>query len=356
MYAIIDVGSNTVRLNIYRLEYGQLTQVLNRKEAVGLSSYVKNGNLMPSGIRRVSQVLKECRILVEDLQIEEVHAFATAAIRNARNCDEAVKEISKISGLKLQVISGETEAELDFLGVFHAADHVSNGLLVDVGGGSAELVTYTSEGMSHVVDLPCGSLNTYDSYVENILPTKKERKEIKAAVLSELAKLPEEFDKGPYPMICGVGGTARAMKKLAVEMFHLPAETSSIRITDLGKIIKRLENTKKGTVPSDALDVIVRCVPYRVRTLLPGMIILHTVAKFFGCESIEVTEAGVREGYLYKFVLNEQKGKQASGRKSRARRTSAKTGGRSQSRRSRSRKAVAAVAEAVLDTGENTES
>ena len=346
MYAIIDVGSNTVRLNIYRLEYGQLTQVLNRKEAVGLSSYVKHGNLMPSGIRRVSQVLKECRILVEDLQIEEVHAFATAAIRNARNCDEVVKEISKISGLKLQVISGETEAELDFLGVFHAADHVSNGLLVDVGGGSAELVTYTSEGMSHVVDLPCGSLNTYDSYVENILPTKKERKEIKATVLSELAKLPEDFDKGPYPMICGV----------AVEMFHLPAETSSIRITDLGKIIKRLENTKKGTVPSDALDVIVRCVPYRVRTLLPGMIILHTVAKFFGCESIEVTEAGVREGYLYKFVLNEQKGKQASGRGSRTRRTSAKTGGRSQSRRSRSRKAEAAGAEAGLEAGENTES
>lgn len=354
MYAIIDVGSNTVRLNIYRMEYGQLTQVLNRKEAVGLSSYVKNGNLMPSGIRRVSQVLKECRILVEDLQIEEVHAFATAAIRNARNCDEAVKEISKLSGLRLQVISGETEAELDFLGVFHAADHVSNGLLVDVGGGSAELVTYTAEGMSHVVDLPCGSLNTYDSHVENILPTKKERKEIKAAVLAELNKLPEDFDKGPYPMICGVGGTARAMKKLAVEMFRLPAETSSIKIKDLGKMIKRLENTKKGTVPSDALDVIVRCVPYRVRTLLPGMIILHTVAKFFGCESIEVTEAGVREGYLYKFVLNDQKENKTAKRGSRG--TAAKDGGRRSSTRSRRRKSQAAGAEVVLETGENTES
>jgi len=316
MYAIIDVGSNTVRLNIYRLEYGQLTQVLNRKEAVGLSSYVKNGNLMPSGIRRVSNVLRECKALVDDLQIENVHAFATAAIRNARNCDEAVKEISRISGLKLQVISGETEAELDFLGVFHAADHVANGLLVDVGGGSAELVTYTGEGMSHVVDLPYGSLNTYDSFVENILPTKKERKAIREAVLRELEKLPEDFDKGPYPMICGVGGTARAMNKLAIEMFRLPAETSSIRVSDLGKMIKLMENTKKGSVPTDILDIIVRVVPFRVRTLLPGMIILHTIAKFFRCENIEVTEAGVREGYLYKYVLNGQPAKRS--RKSRS--------------------------------------
>ncbi len=306
MYAIIDVGSNTVRLNIYRLEYGQLTQILNRKESVGLSSYIRNGNLIPAGIRRVSNVLKECRDLLDALQVKDVHAFATAAIRNARNSAEAVKEIRKASGLDLKVISAETEAELDFLGVFHAADHMSKGLLTDIGGGSAELVTYTEEGMSHVVDLPFGSLNTYDTFVENILPTKKERKAIRKAVLEELKKLPEDFDRGPYLMICGVGGTARAALKLAIEMLRLPAETTSLRVSDLGKIIKLLENTKKGSVSSDILDIIVRVVPFRVRTLLPGMIILHTIGKFFGCETIEVTEAGVREGYLYKYVLNQK--------------------------------------------------
>ena len=303
MYAIIDVGSNTVRLNIYRQEYGQLTQVLNRKESVGLSSYIKNGYLMPSGIRRVTSVLRDFKSLLDDLEIQDIHAFATAALRNARNSEEAAKEISKGSGLKVQVISGETEAELDFLGVFGPVHNASNGLLVDIGGGSTELIIYKEGEMSHMIDLPFGSLNTYDSFVENILPTKKERKAIKAAILNELEKLPDDFDKGPYPVILGIGGTARAMNKLAIDMFRLPAESSSVKTSALGKAIKLMENNKEGAVPVDALDILVRVVPFRIRTLLPGMIIFHTIAKYFGCESIEVIESGVREGFLYKYVL-----------------------------------------------------
>ena len=305
MYAIVDVGSNTVRLNIYKLEYGNLSLVLNKKESVGLASYVKNGQMMPSGINRVSQVLMDFKTLLEDLQIDNVHVFATAALRNAKNSKAAVAEVEKRAGIKVQVISGETEAELDFIGASHAVE-VTDGLLVDIGGGSTELVPYKKGKIKEAVSIPLGSLNTHDKFVTGILPNKAERKAIKKAVLDEIAKFPE-VAKGKYPIICGVGGTCRAANKLNIDMFRLPLENSTIKFPNLKRMVRILENKEKETVSIETLDIMLRVVPDRVRTLLPGMIVLETVAKHFGTEAIEVTNAGVRDGFLYKYVLPEVK-------------------------------------------------
>ena len=303
MYAIVDVGSNTVRLNIYKLEYGNLSLVLNKKESVGLASYVKNGQMMPSGINRVSQVLLDFKTLLDDLKIENIHVFATAALRNCKNSEAAVAEVEKRAGVKVQVISGETEAELDFIGASHAVE-VTNGLLVDIGGGSTELVPYKNGKMKEAISIPWGSLNTHDKFVTGILPNKSERKAIKQAVLEEIKKYPAVF-KGNYPIICGVGGTCRAANKLNIDMFRLPLENSNIKFPNLKRMIRILQNKEEDVVAIDTLDILLRVVPDRVRTLLPGMIVLETVAKHFGAESIEVTNAGVRDGFLYKFVVPE---------------------------------------------------
>lgn len=329
MYAVVDVGSNTVRLNIYKMEYGQPVPVLSRKESVGLASYVRNGQMLPAGIQRVTEVLSGFKVLLDGLKISNVHVFATAALRNAKNSRAAVGEIIKNSGMDVRVISGEMEAELDFIGASHALENMESGILVDIGGGSTELVPYKDGKMLNAISLPFGSLNTYDKFVSNILPTAKERKAIKKAVTDELKKLPDEFGKGAYPVICGVGGTARAANKLAIDMFRLPAEETSINVINLGKMIKILENDEKDSVPVDALDILVRVIPYRVRTILPGMIVLQTIAKYFGGETIEVTEAGVREGYLYKFVVNGEEDEKTPKRTGRGGKTTASKSSRS---------------------------
>ena len=350
MYAIVDVGSNTVRLNIYKSEYGNMIQVLSRKESVGLASYVKNGQMMPSGIRRAVDVLSEFKALLDGLQIKDVHVFATAALRNAKNSSAAVAEISRQSGLDIQVISGETEAELDFIGASQAMESADHGILVDIGGGSTELVPYKDGKMLGAVSLPFGSLNTYDKFVDNILPTAKERKAIRKAVRDALKKLPEEFSEKKYPVVCGVGGTARAACKLAIDMFRLPAESSTLKTAHLEKMIKVLENGTKNSVPVDALDILVRVIPYRVRTIAPGMIVLYTIAKYFGCDTVEVTESGVREGYLYKFVAPKATGtsdetKKAGEPKKTAKKSPARRGTKTAESRKRNVKKPSAKAE-----------
>ena len=301
MYAIIDVGSNTVRMNIYKLENGQFSLVMGKKESVGLASYVKNGQMLPEGVNRACEVLTEFRTILQDLSITNYHVFATAALRNAANSRAAVEEITERTGIKVEVISGETEAELDFVGASHAVE-VTEGLLIDIGGASTELVVYHDGEIKKKVSLPIGSLNTYDRYVTNLLPSRAERKAIKQMVLN-LLKQDADLNYGEYKVVCGVGGTSRAACKLNNYLFQLPISNMQIKAPNIKKILKLLENEEGEAIPVETLEVLLKVVPDRVRTVLPGMIILYTLVKHFKSDYVEVTRAGVRDGYLYRYVL-----------------------------------------------------
>ena len=303
MYAIIDVGSNSVRLNIYKNEEGRLSLVFSKKESVGLASYVKKGQMVPDGINRACEVLSDYRLLLQDLSIDNIHVFATAALRNAKNSQEAVAEIRERTGIEIKVLSGELEAELDFVGVSHAVE-ITRGLLVDIGGGSTELVVYEDGKIQKKVSIPLGSLNTYDRYVTNLLPDRAERKAIRQTVLEALKKN-ADLNYGSYPIICGIGGTIRATNRLNNYLFQLPYTNTRIKVPNIKKMIKLLEKDEGDSIPVDTLDVLLKVVPDRVRTVLPGMIILNTLVKHFQSEWIEVTKAGVRDGYLYRYVLDQ---------------------------------------------------
>ncbi len=303
MYAIIDVGSNTVRMNIYKIEQGQLSLVMGKKEAVGLASYVKNGQMLPEGVNSACEVLSEFRSILQDLGITDYHVFATAALRNAVNSHAAVEEIVERTGICIEVLSGETEAELDFIGASHAVD-VTDGLLIDIGGASTELVVYENSEIKKKVSLPVGSLNIYDRYVSNLLPSRSERKAVKQMVL-QLLKQDTDLYYGEYPIVCGVDGTIRAARKLNNYLFQLPLSNMRIKAPNIKRMIKLLENDAGEAIPVETLEVLLKVVPDRVRTILPGMIILYTLVKHFHSEWVDVTRAGVRDGYLYRYVLQQ---------------------------------------------------
>lgn len=304
MYGIIDVGSNTVRSTIYKIEDGTAKLLLNNHKALGLASYVKDDMMQQEGIDKVVKLLKECKVVLDHVNVPEYHAFATAALRNVKNSKEAVAEIVERSGIELEVLSGELQAELDFLGAKHTME-MTDGLLIDIGGASTELVAVRDGKMVSNISFPIGSLNAYEEFVTHILPTRSERKAIKQAVLREIEKIPRLSNV--YQDVYGIGGTLRATSKLNKYLFQLPDDVTSIKVPNIKKMIKLLENleTMDTDIPVETLDVLLKAVPGRVQTILPGMIILHTVAKYYKAQNIKISTAGVREGYLYKFIVGE---------------------------------------------------
>lgn len=301
IYGIIDLGSNTIRLSLYKFENEEIELLLNKKTMAGLAGYVKDGNLSGKGIEIACKVLKEYKDILENFNVENYSVFSTASLRNINNTKDVVEVIKSETSFDVDVISGEDEARLDFIGATQIMD-VTDGLLVDIGGGSTELVLYKNKTIIDAVSIPIGSLNLFCKCVSNILPTKDEKKEIKKLVIKELDeifKTPEVSSKlKNCELICGVGGTVRATKHLINDRYSLPEFNKEIKTKSLKKLLKSLSKPNK-----DTLKNILQVVPERVHTVVPGIIILDTIAKYFESETIIVSRYGVREGYLYNKVL-----------------------------------------------------
>ncbi len=303
MYAIVDIGSNTMRLVIFKVEEnGHPRVLLNKKEMAELASYIQDGMMVAEGINKTCYILDSFNLLAKDLGIKKLYVFATASLRNISNSQAAVSEIEDRTGLPITVLSGAQEAEYDFLGAARTID-LKSGLLVDIGGGSTELVVYKDMQIQEAVSLPIGSLSMYTKFVKHLFPIKKERKQIENYVKDMLIRY--EIDTTvETTSICGVGGTIRNVDRLNSYFYDLSKNNRFILAENIRWMLKKLENREnKKLVPRETLETLLDIVPERVRTIMPGMIILNTIVNYFNIQNIYVSRAGVREGFLYKQVL-----------------------------------------------------
>lgn len=296
MCGVIDLGSNTIRLTVYRVKDHNFKILFTQKTMAGLVGYVQNGYLKQGGIDKACEVLSSYKSIFENFEIRDLYVFATASLRNVKNTEEAVAKILEKTGLKVEVISGEEEAILDFEGATQNVD-MNNGLLVDIGGGSTELVTYNNSKIVMPVSIAVGSLSLYTKCVEKILPKKSECKKIRKVVEKELA-CEKNIEQKKYPIICGVGGTVRAVLKLNNFMFSMAATNNEVTVEHLRYILETLSEKN-----SSSLNLILKICPDRIHTIVPGLCLLQTIANQYESETIIVSSYGVREGYLYDRVI-----------------------------------------------------
>lgn len=288
MVGIIDIGSNTVRLNIYKIYDDSYQLLVTEKEMVGLANHIVNHEMMVSGVDAAVAILNHFVLISNNLNCQKIYAFATASLRNISNSLSIVDEISQRTHLFIDVLTGDQEAQLGFLGATQEVD-VETGLLVDIGGGSTELVYFKDKQVVISTSIPMGSLTSYRDYVEDILPKTNELKALAIAFNRELSvrvKTPIDINT-----IVSIGGTARATFELIDEMKQATCD-------DVSTLLKRLSNESKAST-----NEILKKVPDRIHTILPGMQLLSEVLKYFNSIDIYISHSGVREGYLLKEVL-----------------------------------------------------
>lgn len=294
-YALIDMGSNSIRLTVYHLEGDGFKILFKEKTMAGLAGYVENGALSQDGMDCACQTLRNFQSTLELLQIENLSVFATASLRNISNTAQALEQIRENTGITVEVLSGEQEAEYGFYGATCDVA-VTDGLFTDIGGASAELGLFCDGQLMRAGSVPVGSLKLYRDCVKKVMPGKESRHAIeetiqKAFENSDLATLPprEHF-------IC-VGGTARAALKLCKKQFGLPDSCrffTSGQLEDLAKLLCKSDK--------EAANLILRYEPERIHTLIPGIMVLRYLARQYQAEDFTVSHYGVREGYLLRRV------------------------------------------------------
>ncbi len=299
---IIDLGSNTIRLSIYSCEGAQFKLMTNKKTMAGIISYVENGELNVKGIDRICEILSSYLELLHNFDIHEVHCFSTASLRLINNRNEVLEQIEKRCGLVIDLISGLEEAKLDFIGAKLFTD-ISEGVLIDIGGGSTELVAFKADEPLESYSMSIGSLSMYNRFVKGILPSKDEKKEIKHEVILNLQRLKSsELVDGNYRQALGVGGTIRAVLAISNDVFGYPKNNRKIETVKIKKMLALFKHNGKPTIQK-----LLQTAPDRIHTLIPGMIVLYVILKTLGIETVTVAKSGVREGYLYHKVLKEGK-------------------------------------------------
>lgn len=292
MYGIIDIGSNTIRLTVYKIHNKEIQLILNKKHMTGLAGYVNlQGYLTENGINKAIYDLLDFKTILSNFEMKNVFVFATASLRNIKNTIDATKRIEEATGFSIDLISGEQEAHYDFHGATKALN-LNRGLLVDIGGGSTELVYFHNGAIDKAISMPFGSLSLYKQFVSDIIPNENEILRMKKFVKNEIKKVEIECES---PQICGVGGSIRGCLKLNRELFSIDPLSLEMEPLHLKRLVKQFSKHR-----SYAVDNILKVTPERIHTIVPGMTILQTIVKRYDAINICVSPYGIREGYLYK--------------------------------------------------------
>src|SRR3982074_1513086 len=197
--AVIDIGSNSVRLVVYETMARSLVTIFNEKALCGVGREVQStGLLAPDAVAKALTSLRRFRALCRIPKVGRVYAIATAACRDASNGPDFIAKAERICGVPIEILSGPREAKLSALGVVSGV-HKPDGIVGDLGGGSLELIDVRGNRVRQGVTLPLGSLALQDTSHKSL----KRAERIVTNDISEIAQL----NGGPRRALYGCGGT-----------------------------------------------------------------------------------------------------------------------------------------------------
>lgn len=213
MYGVIDIGSNTIRLVVFDYDGTSIRRVLNKKITAGLAGYInKDHEMRKRGVQVAVESLMELKTVTDQFSLDEIGVFATAPLRNIINTEEVLVEIEEETGFPVKVLSGQQEASYGFAGLRQQIS-MDEGIMIDVGGGSSEVVAFRNDEAQLTTSIPWGSLNLYRKYVKEIIPEPKELKEIDRLMRKHFEKI--QLPKRSYHLpLCVEGGAGRAFVKV----------------------------------------------------------------------------------------------------------------------------------------------
>jgi exopolyphosphatase/guanosine-5'-triphosphate,3'-diphosphate pyrophosphatase len=298
LVAVIDIGSNSIRLVIYEGLVRSPTPVFNEKVLAGLGREVQStGLLAADAIDKAFGALTRFRALCDTLRVRRVWAIATAACRDARNGAAFIAQAEKICRTKVSILSGRREAELTALGVISGI-HEPDGIVGDLGGGSLELVEISGHHSRSGLTLPLGGLALQDLTGRSV---KKAERIVETAV----GKL-DLLKRGRGRTFYAVGGTWRALARLHMWQTGYPFHVMhNYRIAarealEFARLVHRVD-----TETLSQIDVVNAA---RRPLLAYAALVLENLVRAIEPREVVISVLGVREGLLYSLLnAREQK-------------------------------------------------
>ncbi len=296
--AVADIGSNSTRLLIADVVDGRVTaELVRRTKVTRLGAGVDaDGRLSEEAMERVYATLADYRAEVDQAGADRAVAVLTSAVRDAANGGEFAASVRERFGFEPHVLTGDDEARLTFLGATSERDPDDRTpiLVVDIGGGSTEIVIGAGRQMTFHVSNQAGVVRQTERFLEHDPPTEEEQERLAADVRSILeAGVPQEH-RGGVRQAIGVAGTATSLA--AIDQALEPYDPEKVHGYVLSAEECRRLLTRLAGLPLDQRRQVAGLDPARAPTIVAGVLILIEVLKLFDLDAVEVSEHDILRG------------------------------------------------------------
>jgi exopolyphosphatase/guanosine-5'-triphosphate,3'-diphosphate pyrophosphatase len=292
--AVIDLGSNSSRVVVFRVGAGGVLDVL-ADEHVSLQlirGLDRNRRLRDDVLERTLGLLRDFRHLAEAGGATRIHAFGTAALREATNREELLRRARSESGIRLEILDGAGEGRAGFLGAVYGLP-VQDGLVFDIGGGSLQLTHFRDRRLQRTCSLPLGALRVTDEFLLSDPPLPGQVKKLRSHVLKLLAaaklkKLPEGC------VVVGTGGTVRNLAKVDARRWDYPIprlhgySLKYGRLREWTALLLGRDSAARAALPGLNRS--------RADSIVAGCLVAECVLEAAGASHFLVAGQGMREG------------------------------------------------------------
>ena len=294
--AAVDIGSNSVRLKIARLQSGRLRSLHEDREVTRLGEGVfSSGFLTPDSMAETVKVLRRFHRTTQQIVIDNVRVVATSALRDARNSQAFLEWVRSATGWRVEIVSGVEEARLIHLGLVSGSrvDRIPT-LMMDLGGGSCELTISHRGHIRDAVSLPLGAVRLSNEFLRHDPVRKGELKRLRGFVTREVNRIAQRIGTARVRNVVATSGTAAALAAVAS---HLRRGRNRARLmvsrADMSRIAHRLSR-----LPVAERRKIEGIGPRRAEIIVAGAIVYHELLDRLRLKGFRYSPLGLRDGIL----------------------------------------------------------
>jgi exopolyphosphatase/guanosine-5'-triphosphate,3'-diphosphate pyrophosphatase len=304
--AVIDVGTNSVKLLVADVSANNVRPILEDSKQTRLGQgFYESHRLQPEPVAKTAQAVAKFANAARELQTNSIRVIATSAARDAVNAQELISAIESSTGLKVEIISGEQEAEWAFHGVTSDPQLANDPLLIlDVGGGSTEFILGQGDHKHFRESFPLGSVRLLEKFPHSDPPDSRElsacrewlktflETEVRPKLGKEMRWETEVYSMKSHIELVGTGGTASILARMELKLADFDRDRIEAARISLESVNRHA--SKLWSLPLVERQKIIGLPPKRADVILTGALIYEAVMKEFGFAELRVSTRGLR--------------------------------------------------------------
>ncbi|WP_158735085.1 Ppx/GppA family phosphatase [Alteribacillus sp. YIM 98480] len=301
--AVIDIGSNSIRLVIHDVdEKGRSKEIHNLKKTARLSNHIDLENrLTNEGFTILKRSLQQIEEVIHFHNIKNIKAVATAAIRNASNREAVLSFIKQETSLQVRVLTEEEEAFYGYLAVVNST-FLSDGITIDIGGGSTEITLFQNKKLVHSHSFPFGALTLKKQFFPKKEPDKNDLQKLTHFIKEQFSTLAWLKHAHNLPII-GIGGSARNMSLVHQSQINYSLaglHQYKMDANDINTTMALLENSSlKERENIDGLS------KDRADVIIPAVRVIFMLLEYTAADYFLMSNKGLRDGLLFEEMLRD---------------------------------------------------